>query len=113
AKPNRCGRRRQWSPRARQWPLLWLVGAAALAVGTAGALAAAKHVSVHKSTTAKGKHHKHSSASDKERRAAQRRGGAQEEAQRIPLPRERPPADGPAADRSPPPALPPHFAAVT
>jgi len=112
ANANARGQRRRATSRARRWVLLWLLGAAAVALGTAGALAAAKHVSVHKSTTAKGKHHKHGSTSDKERRAAQRRGGAQEDAQRIPLPRERPPADGPAVADSAPPALPPDFAAV-
>src|SRR5882672_12536435 len=55
--------------RARRCVLVCLLGAAVVALGTAGALAAAghKHVSAHKSTTAEGKKPKHGSARDKER----------------------------------------------
>jgi soluble lytic murein transglycosylase len=85
-----------------------------IALGTAGALAAAGHkqVSAHKTTTTKGKHPKHGSAPDKERRAAQRRGGAHGVVRRIPLPRERPPTDRPVAADTPAAALPPDLAAA-
>jgi soluble lytic murein transglycosylase len=83
---------------ARHYVLVWLLGAAVVALGAAGALAAAgkKHVSAHKSTTAAGKHHKRGTAPDKERRVAQP----------IPLPRERP-AERPAATEPAVAALPP------
>jgi soluble lytic murein transglycosylase len=85
-----------------------------VALGSAGALAAAgdKHVSAHKSTTAAAKNPKHRSAPDKERRTAQRRGGAQAAAERIPLPRERPPIERPAATEPAVKALPPDLDAA-
>jgi soluble lytic murein transglycosylase len=85
-----------------------------VALATAGALAAAgrKHVSTHKSTTAEGKNPKHGSAPDKERRAAQRRGGAHGVVERIPLPRERPTTDPPAATEPAVKALPPDLDAA-
>ena len=78
------------SSRARV--LIWLLGAAVIALGPAGELAAAgkKHVSSHKSAKAAAKNSKHGSAPRKERSTAQRRGGAQAVEERIPLPRERP-----------------------
>jgi soluble lytic murein transglycosylase len=69
-------------------------------------------VSAHKSTTAEGKNPKHRSAPDKERKAAQRRGGAQAVAGRIPLPRERPPTERPAATEPAVKALPPDLDAA-
>src|SRR5262245_22758721 len=100
--------------RARRWVLLWLLGVAVIALGTAGALAAAgkKHVSAHKSTKAEGKNAKHRSAPDKARRTTQRRGGAQAVVERIPLPRERPPTDRPAATGPAVAPLPPEFDAA-
>ena len=87
---------------------------AVVALGTAGALAAAgrKHVSAHKSTTAEGKNPKHGSAPDQERRAAQRRGGARGVVERIPLPRERPTTEAPAATEPAVKALPPDLDAA-
>ena len=87
---------------------------AVVALGTAGALAAAgrKHVSAHKSTTAEGKNPKHGSAPDKERRAAQRRGGARGVVERIPLPRERPTTEASAATEPAVKALPPDLDAA-
>jgi soluble lytic murein transglycosylase len=85
-----------------------------VALATAGALAAAahKHVSAHKSATAKEKNPKQGSAPDKERRAAQRRGGAHGVVERIPLPRERPTTDPPAATEPAVKALPPDLDAA-
>jgi peptidoglycan lytic transglycosylase len=85
-----------------------------VALEPAGALAAAgkKHVSAHKSTTAAAKNPKHRSASDKERKAAQRRGGAQAVVERIPLPRERPPTEQPAATEPAVKGLPPDLDAT-
>jgi len=85
---------------------------AVVALGTAGALAAAgrKHVSTYKSTTAGGKNP--GSAPDKERRAAQRRGGARGVVERVPLPRERPTTDPPAATEPAVKALPPDLDAA-
>jgi soluble lytic murein transglycosylase len=71
------------------------------------AAAGHKHGSAHKSTTAEGKNPKQRSAPDKERKTEQRRGGAQGVAGRIPLPRERPPTDRPAATEPVVKALPP------
>src|SRR5215475_11736439 len=112
ATANARGQQRRAPSRARRCALVWLLVSAVAALGTAGALAAAghKHASVHKSTTAK--HNKHGAASDKGRRGAQRRGGAQEDAQRIPLPRERPPTDQPAAADSAVTPMPPDVAAA-
>ena len=85
-----------------------------VALDTAGAIAAAgyKHVSAHKSATAQGKNPKHGSAPDKKRRAAQQRGGAHGVAERIPLPRERPPTERSAATEPAVKALPPDLDAA-
>jgi hypothetical protein len=94
--------------------LVWLLASAVVALGTAGALAAAghKHVSGHKKTTAEGKNPKHGAAPDKERRAAQRRGGGPGVPERIPLPRERPPTERPAAAEPAVKTLPPNLDAA-
>jgi soluble lytic murein transglycosylase len=94
--------------------MVWLLGAAVIALGPAGALAAAghKHVSAHKSKTTEGKNPKRGSGLDKERKAAQRRGGAQAVVERIPLPRERPPTERPAANEPAVKALPPDLDAA-
>jgi soluble lytic murein transglycosylase len=85
-----------------------------IALGTAGALAAAghKHASEHNRTTAQGKNPKHGSAPDKKRRAAQQRGGAHGVVERIPLPRERPPTERSAATEPAVKALPPDLEAA-
>jgi soluble lytic murein transglycosylase len=85
-----------------------------VALAAAGAFAAAghKHVSEHKSTTAEGKNRKHGAAPNKERRTAQRHGGARGVVERIPLPRERPTTDPPAATSSAVAPLPPDRAAT-
>ena len=75
------------------------------------ALAAAgdKRVSAHRSATAEGKR---GSAPDTERRAAPRGGGAHGVAERIPLPRERPPTERPAAAEPTVKTLPPNLDAA-
>jgi len=93
--------------------LVWLLGVAIAALGAAGALAAAGHkqASAHK-RTAEGKRPKHGAVLNKEQKAAQRRGAAQTIVERIPLPRERPPSDQPAAADSAAPAMSPKLAAA-
>ena len=119
ANANARGQERRAKLRPHRLVLIWLLAAAVIALGGAGALAAAgkKHASAHKSTTAEGKKAKRASASNKERKAAQRRGGAQAGGaqavlERIPLPRERPPTDQPAATEPATKALPPDLDAV-
>src|SRR5215467_6492439 len=94
--------------------LIWLLGAAVAALGPAGALSAAghKHVSSHKSATAKDKKPKHRSKSAKEPTTAKRRGGTQAVEERIPLPRERPSAEEAAATGPAVKSLPPDLDAV-
>ena len=114
ANANTRGRQQRALSRARRCVLVCLLGVAVVALATAGALAAAghKHASAQKSTTAEGKNPKHGAAPDKERRAAQRRGGAHGVVERIPLPRERPPTDHPAATEPAAKALPPDLDAA-
>src|SRR5262245_27962895 len=76
--------------RARRCVLIGLLGAALIALGPAGELAAAgkKPVSAHKSTKAAAKNSKRGSTRAKERKTAQPRGGAPAVVDSIPLPRE-------------------------
>jgi len=100
--------------RARRCALIGLLGAALIALGPAGELAAAgkKHVSAHKSTKAAAKNSKRGSTPDKERKAAQRRGGAQTVEERIPLPPERPSTEQAATTEPAAKALPPDLEKV-
>jgi soluble lytic murein transglycosylase len=104
--------------RARRWVLIGLLGAALIALGPAGELAAAgkKHVSAHKSTKAatknSAKNAKRGATPDKQRKSAQPRGGAPAVVESIPLPRERPPTDGPAGNEPATKALSPDLDAV-
>ena len=110
AEPNVGAQRRA---RSRAHVLVWLLASAVVAFGPADALAAAarKHVSAHKTTKTEGKNSKRASTPGKERRTAQRR-GAQPPAARIPLPKERPPTEGPALTDPAVKALPPNLDAV-